>query len=129
MYEDCNTDIDEMLVRAHEPDRPEPSQHLKHHTYTWTVNAWDWGFNGVFSKKDVSISIHLNAANENEEVKVNSLDYFPLRFDSGDLRSKLERRGRTFWQCRYRKFVSYQEAIPGALSSVSIASGLDAMDG
>lgn len=129
MYEDCDTDIDKTLVHAHQPDNPEPSQNLKHHTYTWTVNAWVWDFDGVFSKKDVDISIHLNAANENEEVKVNSLDYFPLRFDSGDLRSKLERRGRTFWQCRYRKFISYQEAIPGGLSSVSIASGFDTMDG
>ena len=88
MYEDCDTDIDKTLVHAHQPDNPEPSQNLKYHTYTWTVNAWVWDFDGVFSKKDVGISIHLNAANENEEVKVNSLDYFPLRFDSGDLRSK-----------------------------------------
>ena len=80
---------------------------------------WSWAFDGSFQKIDESIDITLNVERDDEEVKLNSLDYFPLQYDVDGLRATLEKRGRMFWKCRAKKFVSYPEEDHGISSSAS----------
>ena len=88
-------------------------------TYSWTINVWSWVFDGAFKKKAHEITIKLMVADVHDGVKIDSLEFFPIRFDTGELRAKLEKRGKTFWKCRTKRFVSYQEDDHGVLNSVS----------
>lgn len=57
---------------------------------------------------------------EDDEVKITSLNYFPLLFDEGGLHELLTERGKMFWKCRTKHFVSYSDEESGILSSVSV---------
>lgn len=73
----------------------------------WEVNAWSYIYNGNFSKQTKKLSITFSDDTENTEIPVQDLSVFPLRFASLELRESLEQRGKTFWSCRYRKYISY----------------------
>lgn len=73
----------------------------------WEVNAWSYIYNGNFSKQTKKLSIAFSDDTENTEIPVQDLSVFPLRFASLELRESLEQRGKTFWSCRYRKYISY----------------------
>lgn len=91
----------------------------KRKTYSWDVSAWNWAFDGSFGEKKHELSIRHSVIDEDDVFKINSLDYFPLEYSKDGLRKVLERRGTTFWKCRFKNYVSYQEDDQGALSSVS----------
>ena len=88
-------------------------------TYRFDVAVWSWEFNGSFHKKKETIQIRLKVSDEDDEVSITSLNYFPLRFDKGDLQRLLEERGKMFWKCRMQHLVSYSDADNSVLGSVS----------
>ncbi|KAF4545428.1 AAA family ATPAse [Lasiodiplodia theobromae] len=71
----------------------------------WQVRGWNWKFNGTFEKKSATIDIFVPVTHA--EMRIADLNAHPLEFADIDRRDLLERRGRTFWKCRLRKFVSY----------------------
>jgi hypothetical protein len=73
---------------------------------TLRLECWTWVFDGSFRKKAEVISVHWPAL-DSAVVPIDSLVAWPLRLDKSDLRQRLEKRGRDFWSCRHRKFVSY----------------------
>ena len=98
-----------------------------------TVNAWHWAFDGNFQRQHEILSLEIPAAeddgddtdiNGKKRVKVqgekpkngigekniSDLNVFPMQFASADIVDKCRRRGRTFWKCRTRSYVSYQDA-------------------
>ncbi|MCJ1268457.1 hypothetical protein MMC22_008345 [Lobaria immixta] len=93
-------------------------QGLNLKTYSWEVSAWKWAFDGSFRKKEQTITIRHSVVDEDDVFEINSLEYFPLQYGKDELREVLERRGRTFWKCRFKNFVSYQEDDHEALSSI-----------
>lgn len=96
------------------------NQEPREQTYRFEVGAWSWAFDGSFEKKHTKILIRLQVGDEDDEVRINSLNCFPLRFDEGNLELLLEKRGKMFWKCRTKYFVSYSDGDNGVLSSVSI---------
>jgi hypothetical protein len=70
------------------------------------LECWTWVFDGSFRRKDEVISVHWPAP-DSAVVPIDSLIAWPLRLDKSDLRQRLEKRGREFWSCRHRRFVSY----------------------
>lgn len=76
----------------------------------WEVDAWSYGYNGNFFKERKRLSIKLSDDTEDIEHPIQNLSVFPLRFASLELRGSLEQRGKKFWSCRYRKYVSYAKA-------------------
>jgi len=78
-------------------------------TYRWKVPVWSWDFNGVFSRRYEELTLELKADNAAETVPINQLNIIPLRFAPSSLRETLEKRGKMFWQLRFRKFVSYHQ--------------------
>ena len=46
------------------------------------------------------------------------MEIFPLKFATLELQQQLEVRGRTFWSCRYKRFISYK--VNGAEGLVSV---------
>ena len=88
-------------------------------TYRFDVEVWSWAFNGWFQKKREIVQIQLKVGDEDDEVSITSLNYFPLRFDKGGLQGLLEKRGEMFWQCRTKHLVSYSDDDNSVLGSVS----------
>ncbi|RAL14096.1 ATP-binding protein [Aspergillus homomorphus CBS 101889] len=83
----------------------------------WEVSAWSYEFDGVFHQKPVILVIKLDVTNPTEEVSLISLEVAPLEYANPELRAKLERRGKTYWACRKKKFISYSGS--GDIDSLS----------
>lgn len=74
------------------------------------LSCWTWTFDGSFRKKPDNIVVPWPDFRE-EQVPIASLVAQPLRLDKSGLEQRLEERGRSFWSCRHRKFVSYDAPI------------------
>ena len=99
----------------------------------WSIEAWHWGFDGNFQRQIDILSFSIQSEEkqgqdtrsaqasgsmgiqqdlqemEKRGVPIEDLIVFPLQHASKETIEKLRRRGRTFWKCRERRFVSYQE--------------------
>ena len=99
----------------------------------WSIEAWQWGFDGSFQRckellrfsiqseedqekrvQDTQASERMRVQSDNQKLKeggvaVKDLTVFPLQHADAEIVKKLRRRGRTFWKCRDRRFVSYRE--------------------
>lgn len=88
-------------------------------TYRWKVPVWSWEFDGHFHKNRENLVLEMKAGDAMETVPIEQLIIIPLRFASPGLRESLEKRGRTFWHLRHRKFVTYQQSEDDALNNVN----------
>ena len=101
--------------------------------HIWSVDTWSWDFDGNFQRKNKTLQLeipadedecmdNLEAKGKNSveaKTKKNSaeltgqniagLNVFPIQYASAEIAEKLRQRGKTFWKCRTRCFVSYQE--------------------
>ncbi|KAI1122575.1 hypothetical protein F5Y10DRAFT_71376 [Nemania abortiva] len=94
----------------------------------WNVWGWHWDFDGNFQRRDGRLAFSVAeektpssqtasklkmTAQESESgyiaIPIGDLRVFPLRFAPDDVAKQLRRRGKTFWKCRVRCFVSYEE--------------------
>lgn len=102
----------------HRKLKAEKNQVPRKRTYSFEFNAWSWAFDGSFEKRRITEKIQLQVGDEDDEVRIADLNYFPLRFDGSGLHELLEERGKMFWKCRTKHFVSYSDEDNGVLSSV-----------
>ena len=113
------------------------------------VNAWHWAFDGNFQRIHNDLELELPAIEDDEnatDVKgksivatqgkehkprlgkrnISDLNVFPMQYASAELVEKCRRRGKTFWKCRTRNYVSYQdsgmESIQNLVSAFAIHS-------
>ncbi|KAJ8131879.1 hypothetical protein O1611_g1743 [Lasiodiplodia mahajangana] len=104
----------------------------------WNIWAWHWDYDGNFQRRNNCLSFSiaeekvldsqtaskLKATGQESEsglvaIPIQDLRVFPIRFAPPDIAEKLRRRGKTFWKCRFRSFVSYEEnAIDGQENTV-----------
>ena len=89
-------------------------------TCTWQVPMWFWEFDGSFAKHEASIDIKMSLGYEEETIAIRDLNFYPLRYASEEMRSLLEKRGRTFWSLRNRQFVSYVRSKEDELYNVRV---------
>ena len=108
--------------RAHKMSKDYSSQEPRKKVYSWRIKFWYWAFDGAFESQTAENTIRLRTGDVDKEVDIDSLDYYPIQYGTKELQALLERRGRTFWNCRFKNFISYQEDDHGALSSVSQGS-------
>lgn len=116
--------------RKSEEGRPvtlkaEKNQGPRKRTYKFEVAGWSCAFDGSSKKKATTIKIQLKVGDEDYEVRIDSLNYSPLRFDEGDLHKLHEVRGKMFWKCRTKRFVSYWDDETFVLGSVSVRQKLN----
>ena len=111
-------ETDEYHIIRQSDDKDQPLERPSLKEYSWKVWTWTWTFDGSFQKKEVPLSIHFKATGDDDEINIDSLNLLPLRFDRSGIRMTLERRGKSFWKCRRKMFVAYQEDNQGALTSV-----------
>ncbi|KAI5459411.1 P-loop containing nucleoside triphosphate hydrolase protein [Mariannaea sp. PMI_226] len=65
-----------------------------------------WFFDGAFRQADEQLEVRW-PGDADDELPVGSLSAYPLRYDNTGLKDKLLARGKVFWSCRKRRFVSY----------------------
>ena len=75
----------------------------------WRVDTWRYEYDGKFLRKGQSMEIFCSAASSDTELSVNKLNKYPLKYASEDIKLALEKRGTTFWGCRHRRLVSYED--------------------
>ena len=96
------------------------------------VSAWHWAFDGNFQRKHEVLELEipdlkdgktaLDVKGKNEVAvqgkehkpglpgkNISDLNIFPMAFASAEIVDKCRRRGKTFWKCRTRNYVSYQD--------------------
>ena len=74
------------------------------------LNCWSWEFDGLFRKKERNLSVPW--PQNSDTIPISSLRVYPLRYDQSDLEERLRNRGKQFWECRKRNFVSYESPNP-----------------
>lgn len=88
-------------------------------TFTWRVNVWFWDFDGVFQRTADNVVLRMRLSGSDTPIRIDSLPYFPLEYADQKLHSLLERRGKIFWGCRLRKYISCGGDAKEDLSDVS----------
>lgn len=101
-------------ARRFTPRKPPPidsreTTGLKETSETWQVKAWSYRYDGRFYQNDSELDILLKFDEQNPEVKITTLEVFPIKFAEEELLSLLERRGEIVWKCRYKNLVSYED--------------------
>ncbi|KAI1820846.1 hypothetical protein F4861DRAFT_521315 [Xylaria intraflava] len=94
---------------------------------TWYSLAWHWDFDGNFQRKDKLLEFAIpedtnskvdsaNISNANfqdispeDGFPIRDLRVYPIRHAPTEIVQKLRKRGKTFWRCRLRGFVSYED--------------------
>jgi hypothetical protein len=93
----------------------------------WDISAWHWEFDGNFQRTNSLLSFSFAEArapdlaetnklkatdrdkSEQEGIPIKDLQVFPIQHAPEEVVQQLRRRGKTFWKCRVRAFVSYEE--------------------
>lgn len=115
------------------------------------ISAWHWAFDGSFQRKHDILELEIpsiedgktatNIKGKNvvttqaEEHKptlegksISDLDLFPMKFAPADTINKCRRRGKTFWKCRTRNYVSYQDSELESIQNLVGCSVFDSPD-
>lgn len=91
-------------------------------SYSWEIPVWYWVFNGVFQKTRELLKLTMSVGYDEEFIDIQKLTYFPLQYAEPGARERLQKRGRTFWSIRHKKFVSYLRSADEELNNVMFHS-------
>ncbi|KAI1751152.1 hypothetical protein F4782DRAFT_505964 [Xylaria castorea] len=93
----------------------------------WRIGGWHWEFDGNFQRRDKSLCFSIpegtNSKSESTDmskakfqdtsaddgIPIRDLQVYPIQHAPADIVQKLRKRCKTFWKCRVRGFVSYEE--------------------
>ncbi len=75
----------------------------------WNVDCWRYQYDGRFLKKKQGVEIVYSASSDDEEISIRKLSAYPLKYAPERIKTRLKNRGRTFWNCRNRNIVSYED--------------------
>lgn len=115
------------------------------------INAWHWAFDGSFQRKHETFDLEISSIEDGKtatnikgknvvatQVKehkptlegksISDLNVFPMQFASAEIIDKCRRRGKTFWKCRTRNYVSYQDSELESIQNLVSDFVLDSLD-
>ncbi|TGJ82867.1 hypothetical protein E0Z10_g5894 [Xylaria hypoxylon] len=93
----------------------------------WHLSGWNWEFDGNFQRREKVLSFSIpeetNSKSESanilkakfqdtsveDGIPIQDLRVYPIRHAPEEIVQKLRKRCKTFWKCRVRGFVSYEE--------------------
>lgn len=76
--------------------------------WTCDIEAWSWKFDGTFQREKNKIKLWMAVDVEAEE-DIDKLNVRPLKYVDPSIKKRLQRRGKTFWDCRFCHLVAYNE--------------------
>lgn len=88
-------------------------------TWSWSVEAWSYKYDGRFYRHSMQQTIKLLVNTSDTEVPIATLELYPARYAPKELRCQLESRGKTYWSCRKQELVAYRDK-DGKYGSVRI---------
>jgi hypothetical protein len=82
-----------------------------HHDDTLALQCWSWEFDGSFFRKD---STTTNVwPSRSDCIAITEVPIYPLGYAAEGLEKRLRSRGRKFWACRKRNYISYDVPLQG----------------
>jgi hypothetical protein len=81
----------------------------KRFIWKWYMTCWTWEYDGSFFKRNEEIEIKILTEKVDGEVDIRNLNAYPMKFATAETVALLEQRGRTFWSCRDRRLVAYED--------------------
>ena len=87
--------------------------------HSWEVPAWYWKFDGVFEKTEITLTLNMWVGYDEEAVSIKDLTFCPIQYAAEGTRELLQKRGKTFWSLRNKRFVSYLRVNDEELNNVS----------
>jgi hypothetical protein len=87
--------------------------------HSWEVPAWYWKFDGVFEKTEITLTLNMLVGYDEEAVSIKDLNFCPIQYAAESTRELLQKRGKTFWSLRNKRFVSYLRVNDEELNNVS----------
>ncbi|KAK8133590.1 hypothetical protein PG984_005602 [Apiospora sp. TS-2023a] len=72
----------------------------------WSADGWSFEYDGELNQKRTTIEIILGI---NDEMSIDQLNKYPLKYASPQIQACLKRRGKIFWKCRSQYLVSYND--------------------
>lgn len=72
----------------------------------WDVEAWSYQFDGTFYRLNKILTIEINGDDLTGQISIKDLNIVPIRYTDQGTRTRLEKRGRTYWECRNKRFIS-----------------------
>jgi hypothetical protein len=76
------------------------------------LTCWSWSFDGQFWREPALFTVDWPFLID-EEVFIDQLNVYPLRFDRSGLYDRLLKRGLQFWDCRNGKYILYTAPASG----------------
>lgn len=102
------------LFKPHSETQSEDNgQHVEPCHWSWSIKSRFLTYEGDFYQCEKELTVKLKTATEDEEVDIANLNVSPLEYASSDVRKRLRRRGKLFWKCRNKYFVSYEGTSDG----------------
>ena len=118
----------------------------------YRFKAWRWAFDGNFQRIHECLEMELPRIEDGqnatdikgkttvatqgkehrpplEERDISDLNVFPMQYASAELVDKCRRRGKTFWKCRSRNYVSYQVSELESIQNLVSAFVIYGIDG
>lgn len=94
----------------------------KKYSWKWALPVWQYNYDGLFYKNRTFVNMEMEAEHLDEEIAIQKLNIYPLRYATDATKDLLEQRGKIFWSCRERKLVAYEDAkgVYGVSVRVSI---------
>lgn len=81
--------------------------HEKDYTkITWSTIGETWIYDGIFTKKDSTLTIKYLDPKQ-PTMKIQNLAVYPIRFAKAGIEDALRERGHKFWSCRKPNYVTY----------------------
>lgn len=115
--------------------------------HVYKIDVWHWAFNGNFQREHSTLYLDIPAVEDGGydadtkgkgkvtaqgdklqidagEKNISDLNVFPMQYASAEIVDNCRRRGKTFWKCRTRSYVSYQapesDSIQNVVSNIVI---------
>ncbi|KAF2498988.1 hypothetical protein BU16DRAFT_446688, partial [Lophium mytilinum] len=100
----------EVLVDAKDPQPLAYStiDCAQNHPLELLLTVWNWQYDGLFRQKNSLLTV--TWPSYDGQIPISALPVYPLRYDTTGLKERLIERGQMFWECRKRKFVSYESS-------------------
>jgi hypothetical protein len=73
---------------------------------TLDITTFSWDYDGFFQRIPTSLTVRHNGA-PGDARPIQDLEAYPLQYAEPGTREALTIRGRKFWNCRHRQYVSY----------------------
>ncbi|KAH6623160.1 hypothetical protein F5144DRAFT_595386 [Chaetomium tenue] len=92
--------------------QPKTSDRTSEDTHqVWSVAGWNWEIkHGKLSRHREVLELRIDHSTT-ELFDVTSLEWYPLRYASEEIKGLLLKRGHTYWHCRERRFVGYSDQV------------------